>query len=675
MDADPHWDTDRDLYELSVSGPKYRCPSTDHFYLSEHVFLYQTQIRSFSMKQYDCIVIGAGHAGVEAALASSRMGCKTLMINMSFDTIGEMSCNPAIGGVGKGQLVKEIDALGGEMGRAADATGIQFRQLNASKGAAVRSSRCQSDRKQYRLYMQEAVRHQKDLEFLAAKVAELLTRNSKIIGIKTEEGESILAFSVVITPGTFLNGKIHIGTKTFAAGRINESSSISLARSLQDQGFRLMSFKTGTPPRLNGDTIDFSHLVRQDSDDPPVPFSFRTQRIPKEQKLLPCYITSTSEATHDIIRANLHLSPMYSGKIKSTGVRYCPSIEDKLVKFASKKQHHVFLEPEGLDTSLYYPNGISTGLPEDVQEAMVHSIKGLEKVQIVRFGYSIEHDVIDATQLTPSLESKHLQGCFFAGQINGTTGYEEAAAQGIVAGINAALMVKRQEPFVLRRDEAYAGVLIDDLVTKGTAEPYRMFTSRVEYRLIVREDNADERLASYARRFGLITEEDHLRIQQKYDLIAKTICRLQETRVTPGMPIDDILKKNHSAPLRNVVSLGELLKRPEISLSSLMPCFEGGEDLTRDVCEQIEYDIKYEGFIARQMKDVEKFKHLENVRIPPDIDYALVPSLSTEIKQKLKHFMPQTLGQAHRISGVTPAAISILMVYLRKKSLEQGSDL
>lgn len=623
------------------------------------------------MKQYECIVVGAGHAGIEAALAASRMGCKTLMVNMSFDTVGEMSCNPAIGGVGKGQLVKEIDALGGEMGKAADATGIQFRRLNASKGAAVRSSRCQSDRKRYRLYMQDVVKHQKNLEFCEGKVRDVLVQDDKVIGIKTEDGTSILAVAVILTPGTFLNGKVHIGPKTFPAGRINEESATFLARSLKDHGFRLMSFKTGTPPRLDGGTIDLQHLTRQDSDDPPLPFSFATTRIPLEQKLLPCYITTTNEKTHDIIRANLHLSPMYSGKIQSTGVRYCPSIEDKLVKFASKQQHHVFLEPEGLDTDLYYPNGISTGLPEDVQEAMVHSIKGLERAKIARFGYSIEHDVIDATQLNASLESKHLSGLFFAGQINGTTGYEEAAAQGIIAGINAALRVKGQGPFVLGRDEAYMGVLIDDLVTKGTQEPYRMFTSRVEYRLVVREDNADKRMAGYAYQFGLVSEAQYRKVEKKYAAIDQMINQLKEKKVAPGPQIDLILQEHKSAPLRHVTTLNEILKRPEMTFDAIADLIGDGAGSSRELIDQVEYDIKYEGFIARQKKDIEKFKYLEKIKLPAEINYEEIFSLSIETRQKLQRFKPATLGQANRISGVTPAAISILMVYLKKRSLKQ----
>ncbi len=624
-------------------------------------------------KCYDCIVIGAGHAGIEAALASSRMGCATLLMNMSIETIGEMSCNPAIGGVGKGQLVKEVDALGGEIAKAADATGIQFRQLNASKGAAVRSSRCQSDRKRYCLYMQEVIARQEHLDFKEAKASDILVEGFEVRGIRTEDDEEFYAKTIVIATGTFLNGKVHVGTKTFPAGRINEPSSTRLPQSLKDLGFHLMSFKTGTPPRIDGKTIDFSSMIRQDSDERPVPFSFLTKEIPSDQKLLPCFITTTNEHTHEIIRANLHLSPMYSGKIKSTGVRYCPSIEDKLVKFASKKQHHVFLEPEGLDTDLYYPNGISTGLPEDVQEAMVHSIAGLEQARIVRFGYSIEHDVIASTELKATLESKRIQGLFFAGQMNGTTGYEEAAGQGIVAGINAALKVQGKEPFILRRDESYIGVLIDDLVTKGTEEPYRMFTSRVEYRLIVREDNADERMCEHAYRLGLITPGRYQQIKQKYALIEKTIAHLKETRIRPGMALDQVLIDHKSAPLHNITTLGDLLKRPEISFDAITRFSDLGCDYTREVAEQIEYEIKYEGFIARQMKDVEKFKYLEHIKIPDDFDYMLIPGVSKEIQHKLAAFHPATLGQAHRISGVTPAAISILMVYLKKRNDEKKS--
>jgi len=624
---------------------------------------------------FDCIVIGAGHAGIEAALVASRMGAQAALVTIRRDTIGEMSCNPAVGGVGKGQLVKEIDVLGGEIGLASDRTGIQFRQLNASKGQAVRSSRCQSDRKLYRLYMQDVVMHQDNLTVIEDMADEILLRGGQVAGIKTAGGMSLQAKTVILAAGTFLNGRIHIGTKIFSAGRVHEPASIKLTENLVNLGFPVWYFKTGTPPRLDGRTIDFKRMEIQNSDVTPVPFSFKTQGIPKDQELRPCYITFTTEETHDIIRANFHRSPMYSGQINATGVRYCPSIEDKLKKFPDKGRHHVFLEPEGLDTDLYYPNGISTGLPEDVQEKMVHSIPGLEKTVITRPGYSIEHGMIPPTELTPYLETKRIQGLFFAGQVNGTTGYEEAAAQGIMAGINAVLKIRRQKPFILGRDEAYIGVLIDDLVTKGTEEPYRMFTSRVEYRLVIREDNADKRLARYGYKFGLLNKKDYDKILAKYEIIESEIAHLKGKRIHPssldGKQLNDVLLQNKSRPIRQPTLLSDILKRPEITYSMIAPFNGQLKEHAASVIEQVEYEIKYEGFIQRQKTDIHKLRHIENIKIPKDLDYGKIQGLSIEIQQKLRHFAPLTLGQAHRISGVTPAAISILMVYLKKMSMER----
>jgi tRNA uridine 5-carboxymethylaminomethyl modification enzyme len=614
----------------------------------------------------DIIVVGAGHAGIEAALAAARMGSRTLMLTLNLDHIGQMSCNPAIGGIGKGHLVKEIDALGGEMGRAIDETGIQFRVLNTKKGPAVRASRAQADKALYRQRMKRVLENCPNLTIRQASVERLLVENSEVRGVETQIGEMFYGRRVILTTGTFLKGLIHVGDKNYSAGRAGDFAAEVLSGSLMEYGFKIGRLKTGTCPRLDARSIDFSGLQAQHGDDPPIPFSFSTDRI--VQKQVPCHITYTNPRTHEIIRSSLHRSPMYSGTIKSRGPRYCPSIEDKVVRFADKERHQIFLEPEGLETVEVYPNGISTSLPLDAQLEMVHSIEGLQHAEIMRPGYAIEYDYVEPTQLYPSLETKLIRGLYHAGQINGTTGYEEAAAQGIMAGINAVLSIRGNHPIILSRNEAYIGVLIDDLVTKGTeGEPYRMFTSRAEYRLLLREDNADLRLTELGYKIGLATQESYDRMDEKKKQTSTLLKSLAESFINPTEGANQRLESWNSVPLRSQSSLAQLLRRPEISFAHLTELSSDLADVPCPVASQAEIEIKYAGYIKRQLEAVSRFKNLETVRLPGDIDYSVVNGLSREAREKLARIRPQSLGQALRIAGMTPSAISLLSINLKKR--------
>jgi tRNA uridine 5-carboxymethylaminomethyl modification enzyme len=623
---------------------------------------------------FDVIVVGGGHAGTEAALAAARMGAKALLLTQNLETLGQMSCNPAIGGIGKGHLVKEIDALGGLMARATDRAGIQFRILNASKGAAVRATRAQADRQLYKKAVRQALENQRGLSLFQQSVDDLILesdgKGDRVAGVVTQMGLRFSAPCVVLTVGTFLAGRIHVGLTNHTGGRAGDPPANALASRLRGLPLRVGRLKTGTPPRIDGRTIDYSKLTLQPGDDPVPVFSYlgRPQEHPPQ---VCCHITHTNERTHDLIRSGLDRSPLYTGVIEGTGPRYCPSIEDKVIRFADKASHQIFLEPEGLATSEVYPNGISTSLPFDVQLALVRSIGGLEQAHITRPGYAIEYDFFDPRDLHPWLETKYIQGLFFAGQINGTTGYEEAAAQGLVAGINAVLRVQEREPWWPRRNEAYTGVLIDDLVTRGTAEPYRMFTSRAEYRLLLREDNADLRLTPKGRELGVVDDERWQAFEQKQGLLAREQQRLRDVWVRPETAAAREAERLWGQPIAREYSLQDLLRRPEVSYAALMRLPGTGPGVAdAEVAQQLEIQAKYAGYIEKQNAEVEKSRRHEELTLPQGLDYHKIPGLSAEVREKLAKLRPATLGQAARIPGITPAAVSLLLVHLKKRSSE-----
>jgi tRNA uridine 5-carboxymethylaminomethyl modification enzyme len=625
-------------------------------------------------ERFDVIVVGGGHAGTEAALAAARKGVSTLLVSHNIETLGQMSCNPAIGGIGKTHLVKEIDALGGAMARASDKAGIQFRTLNASKGPAVRATRAQADRVLYKAAIREMLENQTNLHIFQQAIDDLIIEGDSVRGVITQMGQRFYASQVVLTTGTFLGGKIHIGLENYAGGRAGDAPSIALAQRLRELPFRVNRLKTGTPPRIDARTVDFSVMQEQPGDDP-LPVMSYLGKVEEHPEQISCYITATNERCHDIIRDGLKFSPMYTGEIEGVGPRYCPSIEDKVVRFSDRNSHQIFVEPEGLNTHELYPNGISTSLPFEVQKKLIAEIKGFENAHIIRPGYAIEYDFFDPRDLKYSLETKFIKGLYFAGQINGTTGYEEAGAQGLLAGINAALAAQEKDYWCPGRDQAYLGVLVDDLITQGTQEPYRMFTSRAEYRLMLRQDNADLRLTETGRELGLVDDERWQAFQLKYEAIEKEEARLQKTWVQADSDLAATINQFTEKPLSREYTLADILTRPGVTIDKLnQACLDLGllnELPTPEVSEQVEISVKYQGYINRQQGEIEKLKNQENTVLPTGFDYSSISGLSNELKQKLSEAQPETVGRASRIPGVTPAAISLLLIYLKKHQADK----